>query len=180
MTADSNLTPEIKALVGAESEPATAWDTLSRSELRRFTQAIMDADPIYWDDRYAASTKYGGVVCPPLFPLTFFRAPSDESDPLTEGFKENSDSDGAVEGMLGTRGLPHIPLSLKRRLNAGNEIEVFQLAKPGDRLTAKSRIADIYEKEGRSGRMVFIVTETTIWNDKVELLLVSRQTIIRR
>ena len=65
-------------------------------------------------------------------------------------------------------------------LPADCEIEVFQLAKPGDRLTAKSRIADIYEKEGRSGRMVFIVTETTIWNDKGELLLVSRQAIIRR
>jgi len=39
---------------------------------------------------------------------------------------------------------------------------------------------DIQQREGRSGPMVFVVTETTIWNHKDELLLISRQTIIRR
>ncbi len=44
-----------------------------------------------------------------------------------------------------------------RGFDAGKSIEVLAPVRPGDRLTAHSRIADIYEKTGRSGLMVFIV-----------------------
>lgn len=180
MSGEQFITPEVRALVGAESPIEWAWDPVTTSELRRFTQAIMDSDPVHWDEKYAERTKYGGVVCPPLFPLTYFRTSPSEPDPISQGARQDPEFDGAVEGMLGTRGLPSIPLPLARRLHGGNDIQVFQLAKPGERLKARSRIVDIHQREGRSGPMVFVVTETTIWNHKDELLLISRQTIIRR
>ena len=171
------LTPEVKGLIGTESPERAAQEPVTVSELRRFVQAIMDPDPIYWDEEYARRTRYGGVVCPPLFPVHYFRTPVNAPDPLEAGFGRDPNFDGiGVE----RRGLPEIPIPLKRILNAGNETEFYQLAKPGERLTAQHRIADIFEREGRSGRMVFVVIETTIWNDKRELLLVSRQSTIRR
>lgn len=72
--------------------------------------------------------------------------------------------------------LSHVP----RMLNGGNEIEFFQYMKLGEKTISKTRIADIYEREGRSGRMVFIITETEIRNEKGELLMISRNTAIRR
>jgi acyl dehydratase len=78
-------------------------------------------------------------------------------------------------------GLPPVPLpTLPRLLNGGNEVEFYQLPKLGDRITARAKYLDIYEKTGRSGTMIFILIETRYTNQKDELLMVSRVTLIRR
>ena len=69
---------------------------------------------------------------------------------------------------------------LPRLLNGGNEVEFYQLPKLGDRITARAKYLDIYEKTGRSGTMVFIVVETRYTNQHDELLMISRLTLIRR
>ncbi len=63
----SALTDEIRALIGvtAERVAANLWG-IEREDLRRFTQAIMDPDPRYWDEAFARSTKFGGIVSPPI------------------------------------------------------------------------------------------------------------------
>src|SRR3989337_3171731 len=59
----SALTDEIRALIGvtAERVEANLWG-IEREDLRRFTQAIMDPDPRYWDEAFARTTKFGGIV----------------------------------------------------------------------------------------------------------------------
>ena len=52
--------------------------------------------------------------------------------------------------------------------DAGKCVEVFLPIRPGDRLTAKSHIADIYEKTGRSGPMLFIVHRMEFTNQDGE------------
>jgi acyl dehydratase len=54
------------------------------------------------------------------------------------------------------------------------------LLKLGDRITARAKYLDISEKTGRSGTMVFIVIETRYTNQREELLMISRVTLIRR
>ena len=172
------ITPEVKALIGMEGEPQTCWEPVERSEIRRFAQAVMDDDPIFWNDDYAKNTRYGGVVAPPLFPLFAHRRPPDTPDPLAEAVT-NPEFDGFA-GLM-TTGLPPVPLPhLPRLLNGGNEVEFYQLPRLGDRITARSKYLDIYEKSGRSGTMVFIVIETRYTNQHDELLMVSRVTLIRR
>lgn len=59
---------------------------------------------------------------------------------------------------VGRRILPENFPSLSRRgFDAGKCVEVHGPVRPGDTLTARSQIADIFEKTGRSGPMVFIV-----------------------
>jgi len=172
------LTPEVKALIGLEGVPETCWEPVERSEVRRFAQAVMDDDPIFWDDAYARQTKYGSVVAPPLFPLFALRRPPGTPDPLAEA-PTDPDFDGSA-GLLRT-GLPPVPLpQLPRLLNGGNEVEFYRLPPLGDRITARARYLDIYEKTGRSGTMVFIVIETRYLNQHDELLMLSRVTLIRR
>jgi hydroxyacyl-ACP dehydratase HTD2-like protein with hotdog domain len=65
-------------------------------------------------------------------------------------------------------------------LNGGNSIEFFQYMKLGEKTVSKTRVVDIYEREGRSGRMVFMVNETEVRNDEGELLMRSRGVSIRR
>ena len=175
---ETYLTPEVKALIGAAGEPQACWEPVERSEIRRFAQAVMDDDPIFWNDAYAKATRYGGIVAPPLFPLFAHRRPPGSPDPLAEA-AINQDFDGSA-GLL-TTGLPPVPLpKLPRLLNGGNEVEFYQLPKLGDRITAHSKYLDIYEKSGRSGTMVFIVIETRYTNQREALLMVSRVTLIRR
>ena len=45
---------------------------------------------------------------------------------------------------------------------------------PGDRLTQRTQITDIYQKQGRSGQLGFIVTDKTLVNQKGEVLCVER------
>jgi acyl dehydratase len=172
------VTPEIKALVGLEGDPQIACEPVERSEVRRFAQAVMDDDPIFWDDAYARNTRYGAVVAPPLFPLFAHRRSPQAPDPLDTAATD-PDFDGFV-GLL-TSGLPPVPLPmLPRLLNGGNEVELYQLPRLGDRITARAKYLDIYEKTGRSGTMVFIVVETRYTNQHEDLLLISRLTLIRR
>jgi acyl dehydratase len=175
---DTFITPEIKALIGMEGEPQTCCEPVERSEIRRFAQAVMDDDPIFWNDAHAKNTRYGDVVAPPLFPLFAHRRPPGSPDPLAAAITD-PDFDGFA-GLL-TTGLPPVPLPrLPRLLNGGNEVEFYQWPKLGHRITARAKYLDIYEKAGRSGSMVFIVIETRYTNQQNELLMISRVTLIRR
>ena len=55
-----------------------------------------------------------------------------------------------------------------RGFDAGKAVVVKGPVRPGDVLTAKSQIADIYEKTGRSGQMVFIVHRMEFSNQRGE------------
>jgi hypothetical protein len=94
---------------------------------------------------------------------------------------ENPDADGTGGGGGGGRGgLPPISVPLVRVLNGGVEAEFLALAEHGDRITQQTRYADIYEREGRTGHMVFTVTETTYTNQRGQVLAKIRNTMIRR
>lgn len=183
---ESYLTDEIMAMIGMESGVTEAWDPIERGAIRRFTQAIMDLDRAYWDDEYASKTRFGGVVAPPLYPSFASRRPPGTPDPL-DHFAEDTEWDGITGGLRppsqasGNRGpLPPVNLPLKRLLNGGVEAEFYQQAEPGDRIRARSRYVDFSERQSRGGYMVFIVTETTYTNQDDDVLLIVRNTIIRR
>ena len=55
-----------------------------------------------------------------------------------------------------------------RGFDGGKTVTPLRPVRPGDRLTARSRIADIYEKTGRSGRMIFIVHRMEFSNQRGE------------
>ena len=94
----SALTDEVKAMIGmtAEKVEASLWG-VEREDLRRFTQAIMDPDPRYWDDAFAKTTKFGGIVTPPIYCafLSWKLAPGTD-DPITRAFLEDPNADGGV------------------------------------------------------------------------------------
>ncbi len=170
------ITPEIKALIGTEAE-VDAWDEVERGAVRRFVQSIMDPDPIYWDDAMAKKTRFGGVVTPYLYPLYAFRNPPNLPDPLDDAIGNPHFHGGSF---IPRFGLPEIPVPLQRVLNGGNEIEFFSFARPGDRLTAKSRLEDVVQKQGKQGPMLFVKMKISILNQHGEMLLINRQTSIRR
>lgn len=168
------ITPEVKALIGAEAQPVYATHPVEPSEIRRFHQAVMDHAPRYWDEQAAA--RYGGVVAPPGFPVHAHRRAEGERDPLDD--MDKPDYDGAARAMR--PGLPEVITPLKRLMNGGYEYELFRYARPGERILLRSRYADIYQRNGKTGPIVFVVVEDSYETETGEKLLRSLNTMILR
>ena len=134
MTQESAITPEMKAAIGVESEPVT--HDVEKGAIIKFAEAIGDTNPVFNDEVAARKSRYGGMVAPP----TFLR--SIMSGPLKVEFKS--------------------PYSAN--LDGGSEWEYFEPIRPGDRITVTTMIADIYERAGRLGNMLFLVRETKYVN----------------
>jgi hypothetical protein len=185
-SSESVLTAEVKAVIGATGEKVEAgfaWG-IEREGLRLFTQAIMDPDPRYWDDEFAKTTKFGQIITPPIY-CTYLgrRARPGSEDSVTRAFAENpySDGIGGVRDAEDRGKLPPVPTHLKRILNAGNEIELRQYPKLGDRIFSQAKYADIRERVGKDGsRMLIVTTETIFTNQNAEVLCILRASQIRR
>ncbi|MFC1935351.1 MaoC family dehydratase N-terminal domain-containing protein [Chloroflexota bacterium] len=183
-TGKTYLTPEVKAMIGVEGERVeiTMWG-IEKEGLRRFTQGIMDPDPRYWDEDFARTTKFGEIVTPPIYCTYLDRTRPGSEDPITQAFKENSVSDGVggVQHRLQQGALPPVPTELVRLINAGNEAEVLQYPRLGDRVFSQAKYANIVERTGRDGTpMLFITTEKTFTNQKGEVLCIQRGMSMRR
>ncbi len=166
----------LRALIGAESAEQWAPEPVERGSIRRMVQAIMDDDPVYGDEALAAQTRFEGLVAPPLFPVHMFQRSAADPDPLTRAWDDPGyDGSKSPTAMFG---LPALPIPLKRLLNAGVEVEFLRQARPGERISVINRYADIFEKKGRHGPMVFAVVERRFFNQDRQPLLIYRQTLV--
>ena len=73
----------------------------------------------------------------------------------------------------GRRNLPeHFPVDIRRSFDAGKCCENLVPIRPGDTITGRSHIHDIYEKTGRSGPMMFVVHRMKFTNQADTLVAV--------
>lgn len=161
-------TPQIMALIGKEATPRTSPDEATKSDIRRFVQAVMDDNPVYYDEARAAKSKFGGVVAPGSYPITFTgkRHPG-TPDPMDERVRSLGQESREL----------YVPVPGDARMFHGSsDLEIRRLARPGDRITVRERLVDIFEKTGRSGRLAFVVTEKTFTNQRGEVLCIERYT----
>jgi hypothetical protein len=150
----SYVTDEIRALIGrTATTPVPAL--VEPSEVRRFHQALMDGARRYWDQGWAASSRYAGLVAPLAFPVNAMRRQADAPDPLDK--MGDADFDGVLRQLR--PGLPAVIVPLSNLLNGGCEYEFFRAARHGERVACTSTYRDIYERVGRNGPMVFILIE---------------------
>src|SRR4051812_49599988 len=136
--AESFITDEMRALIGVPGPKLTAPYPLGPDELRRFVQAVMEGDPVHWDEEAAAASRYGEVVATPLYPMhsTTRRAPG-TPDPL-DRVHDDPGWDG-TDLAAGLGGLPPVDVPLKRILNGGAQAGVFPPPQPGGGLGAQAR-----------------------------------------
>ena len=165
-TKESWMTEKVMGMIGKEAPPLVSPDEVNKSDIRRFVQAVMDDNPIFYDDARASQTKYREIVAPGSYPVTFVgKRPLGTPDPMTQ---QETGVGQAARELQG-------PLPDDARLFHGSsDLEIRRLPKLGDRITMRERLTDIYEKTGRSGRLAFIVTEKTFTNQDDEILCIER------
>jgi acyl dehydratase len=139
-----------RSVLGVESSPVSY--EVEKGAIRKFADAIGDEDPIYYDENAARAAGFKTIPAPPTF-LCTFRAQE----------------------------LPDLKIQFGRvRLNGGNEYEYYQPIYAGDTITLTAKYVDVSERTGRTGNMVFVVTELTFKNQQGEVVAKGRNTGIMR
>jgi acyl dehydratase len=138
------------SVVGVEIE--TGRFEVTKEHILSFCEAIGDTNPLFTDEEAAKSGPNGGIVAPPAF-YTSIR------------------TGGGLDPKLRYGNL---------QLNAGQHWEYRAPIRPGDVITAKSSVHDIYEKTGRTGRMVFLVRRTTYTNQNGDIVAISDNSLVHR
>ena len=146
MTQESVITDEMRAAINVESEPYV--NEVEKGAIIKFARAIGDSNPLFADEEAARKSRYGGLIVPP----TFFR--SLRAGPLKAQVK--SPYSAALDG--------------------GSEWEYFEPVRAGDRITVTAYVADIFERQGRLGNMLFIVRETKYVNQFDRTVALQRST----
>ena len=141
---------------------------IEREAIRRFADSVGDSNPLYWDEEYAKKSKYGSIIAPP----GIICAPWYASRPSPWGARDEAPKEAALGG-------PNMAKAgYGRVLDGGVEWEFFTAVKAGDTITAENTIKDIMEREGRSGKMAFVIRETTYTNQNGEIVAKTRGTSV--
>jgi len=81
----------------------------------------------------------------------------------------------------GTRQMPEdFPIDPYRCFDAGKSVEIFRPVRVGDKIQGRSEIADIFEKTGRTGGMLFIVHRMNFFNQNGEHLSTVDWRLVQR
>ena len=70
-----------------------------------------------------------------------------------------------IASLSGARMLPKNFPRFGIGMDAGKGVECLKPVKPGTTITGKTHLHDIYTKTGRSGRMIFVVTRISFYDE---------------
>jgi acyl dehydratase len=143
---DTLISPAMQEAKGKWGE-ARVSPPIAASDIRKWAVATYWPDtppPIYWDEDYAETTRWGGVIAPADFnPFAWpVRRIAPQAQPQPAGGQRLTGMNG---GQTDTYGAP---------------------MRPGDVVTSRSRLQDFNERQGRFGLMLYTFTETEWTNQK--------------
>ena len=140
---------------------------VEKGKIAEFAMAIYQKDnkdqtsPLYTDLDAAKKAGYKDIIAPPTFQTCFALWASGGLMPLIQALNIN----------------------LIRLLHGEEEYTYLGTIHPGDIMTGKSKVVEMYEKEKKDkpGKfMEFTVIETEIRNQRGELVIKSRSTLVER
>jgi len=152
----SMITDQMRSRIGVESEPVRY--EVDNTGCRQFARAAGYTDPVFYDQDYARSKGYRGILAPVGFLGHPMIVPG-QSGRTPEAFR--------------------LEIPYKRVLNGGTDIEHFADVCAGDLLTAATKLTNLTEREGKVGPMLIVDTETIFRNEAGETVAIQRGSAIR-
>ncbi len=145
--------------LGKSLDPRRSFPVGS-NDIRRWATAVYYPEPPpneFYDEESAARGPWGGLVAPRDFNPFAWMQRRDAGIPWMRGM-------GVEPG--------------HRVLNGGQASHYFAPIRPGDAISAVTSLLDAYEKEGKLGTMLFLITETRWTNQREELVKIGHMTTI--
>ncbi len=140
-----------RSLIGRESEPVI--HEVEKGAIRRFAEAIGDQNPIYTEEAAARAAGFPGLAAPPTFAAVLA---------ANERFRHALD------------------LGPGSYLHGEESIEYGRPIVAGDRITVKSRVAEVAERPGASGPAEILIIEDEGRDAGGALVFRARQTLVLR
>ena len=147
-----------QTFVGTKAE-FTAPDPIGLAAIRLFALGVEDPNPHYGDPEFADKERYGGVIAPPTLVCDTMYY-----------------HDGGTDEEGGT--LNRLRLGKAREVRAWNDYRFVQPVRPTDVITASWTVTDVYEKTGRSGRLLFVVSNVEYTNQDGDLLATNEEAMV--
>jgi acyl dehydratase len=159
---DTLISPAMQEAKGKWGETRRS-PPIALSDIRKWAIATYwpETPPqIYWDEDYAKTTRWGGIIAPPDF------------NPFAWPVRRQAPAGAA--GRPGAEGGPRLT-----SMNGGQTDTFGVPMRPGDVISARSRLQDFNEREGRFGLMLYSFTENEWTNQKGEFVRRRISTSIR-
>lgn len=146
--------------LGPESDPYT------RTQIIRFLASYGDDNPLFWDEAYAAGTRWKGIVAPPrMLMVGASQTPLSVTMPIDESRVTYMGEDvlkGVFAMLSGARMVFERPVRL------------------GDRLRCQSGPDGVIERESRmAGRAIELVNKNVFYNQRDEVVATIYASVIR-
>jgi uncharacterized protein len=156
-------------------------DEIDKTAIRRYCEVAEDGNPVYWDEDYARTTRFGRLIAPPQGIFSFSFAPWWTPSYLNERINQEAAALNPP-GDTGDAGMVHrLSDQFGYTVNtvASQETEYIAPFGPGDgRLKVRSMTTDVSEeKQTRVGKGIFI-TSVTEYRTEVGDRLVARSTMV--
>lgn len=157
--------------------PVVESPPISASDLRKWAIAVYwpaTPPPIYWDETYAATTRWGGIVAPRDF--NPFAWPIVTSPAAGDTAREPTwyDAEAAARADIDAGPVPG-----RRGMNGGQTETYGVPMLPSDVVASRSRLRNWTERETRLGLTLFVYSETEWRNKRDELIKLRVSTLIR-
>lgn len=125
---------------------------VTRELIAEFCEALDQTNPLYTDEAFAAQGPHRGIIAPPG---------------IVQAVRMDAPPDPKVRFGDAT-------------IMAGQRHEYYLPVRPGDTIEGFAQVKEVYEKTGRSGRMVFVVRRTRYANQHGEDVAAVEMTTAHR
>lgn len=163
---DTHITAEMRSVLGKEFATSVSFP-IAASDIRRWAIAVYYPEPPparYWD----SNTELGPLIAPEEFnPFAWMSS----EGPVATGGDQDPDRHFRSLGVAGP--------SLQFQVNGGVQVSYGVPMRAGDVITSSSSIAELTERTGRLGLMLFTTVETVLTNQDGAEVRRQRMTIIR-
>ncbi len=172
----TELRARLRALVGqptgGTAKPSIAPDPVNQPMIRHWAHALDDMNPVYLDPEFAAASRFGGIVSPPVM-LQTWTMPA----PKLEGIRERGGAPVEIDDNP-TAFLDEAGFSSTVATNS--EFEIERYPRLGDVISATSVFEDVSdEKKTAKGTGYFLTWLITYTDQNGEVLGRQRFRVLR-
>jgi hypothetical protein len=156
MAAEFELTDEMRAVIGVESEP---WPVeVTTTSIRAFARGVGYTDTRYYDEKTARDHGHEALPAPPCYLGTPVWIPG-QSDATFSGPRRTG---------------PALRHGLTGLLDGGTEVVYERPLRAGDRLSMTTKVSDLQVKTSKGLGTMLVVTTEQVFTDQATGEIVMR------